>query len=111
VGKSKRSRKKNKSPVQERAATPQSPAEISHGIEGPSLNPTSKAVIGLILLAVLGLIVWLVHGSDGDIHTSKSTSPSSGSSSIQTGGTQPLGPSGSVDLQPTGSAAQAGSVQ
>jgi hypothetical protein len=112
VGKSKRSRKKNQKPSSHPTSAAQLEVTTAEAtFDNSPLSRTAKIFITMVVLVILSFIYWLVRSHAGGIPMPTSQTTSNSGSSIQTGGNQPLAPSGSVDLQPTGNAAQAGGIQ
>lgn len=108
MGKSKRNRKKNQKLTPQSAPTEHAATVIETSSNASPLSKTAKTPFTLIVLATIVLAYWLMRGNHGEIQTSTSELSSSGISSLQTGGSQPVAPSGLVDLQPTGNATDAG---
>ena len=109
MGKSKRNRKKSKKEVF--ATAPVVEALLAKSSPSMRRNPI---LIGLaVIVIVIGLYLWLHGGTNNSASQAQSSPgvPQTGLPTVQSGNSQSLSPSGSVNLQPSVNGPQVGSVQ
>lgn len=117
MSKSKRKNRKTRRPQPERVSTVPAVEQAEESAISHGSDYKTAILIGIVVLATVIAVYAMIANHSGGIGGQVSNS-SSGQTSNQTGlpgvksdNSNSLSPSGSVDLQPTSNAAQAGSVQ